>query len=1652
MLKTKFKIPVIFLFALIVGVVFVFSSWLHLQSTPRAVAATSSNLNFQARLMRSAGSITADGDYNVEFKLYNALTSSGSSQGSCTGDAACLWTETRTSTNKVHVVNGYLTVNLGSVTAFPTNINWDQDLYISLNIGGTGTATWDGEMSPRLKLTAVPYAFRAGQLATVSGSFASTLGFTTPTANRSILAPDESGTICLQSSTNCGFALSSGSGSYIQNGTSLQSGANFNISGTGTAATSLQAPLLDTASAVALNIGTTNATSINLNKSTTITGGITQSGGAISLTGNAASSITTSTGALTLTAAGTSSWTVGGTNQSLTITTSGTGVLTLGTAGAGTVTVGSSSATLNIGITNSAHTVHIADGGTSTNQIVTMGSTNSGSTTTIQGGTSSTAISLSTGTNGKIAMTAAGTGAVNATLGSGGFNIVSSTNSTTALAVQDASSNYIFSVNTSSGIVTMGAIQATYSGLDGTLNAPLGNITLGGTNTTTIQGNASSTFKATSGSFTTTLGFATPTANRTITLPDEAGTVCIRSSTSCGFAPTSGSANYIQNSATVQSANMYVQAASSGSVAGVLRANASGTGDILDLKNGAGTNIATFGSTGATLLQNSTDSLSAFAINTSTGGTNQNVFRVDTTNERVAVGVISDPIGAKLSVATGSTVGFRVYQGGSSDTIQMGNATADFFRINNTGAMFLQNTANSTTAFRIQNANATSNVIVADTTNTRIAIGQASASYTLDVAGDINTTTQLRIAGTSICDSTGCTAKTGSGFYIHNQATVQSANMYVQAASSGSVTAVLQANASGTGDILDLKDGSGNNVATFGSAGATTIKTTTNSSNAFQVQNASGGQLLNVNSSNSVITLNGGAGGGLNAWASTSSMTTAGSFGGSVVMNGYIYSIGGYASTYSAAVRYAPIKANGTIGTWNTTTALAGARGYTAAASSQGYLYVLGGTDGSSNQNTIYIAKQNADGTLISWQTSSVTLPSAMNATAAYVVNGYLYVLGGSVSGSSTTATYYTHINGDGSINSFNTGTVLPVALANGTTFAANGYLYYMGGINGSGTTVSATYYTPLNVADGSIGSWTSTTALPSASANFASVVLNGNVYIIRSGTTVSYAPLNSTGAIGTWVSDSNAFPVSYTGVGAVTYNGYIYAMGGYNGTAGTTGVYYTSGARTMVAGSLDLVGLTATGALTGDGTQEAGSVGGTLTAGNTTVVGTLQVQGQSNFNQNVAINGNSLTVGNNLDSTSSGNTLITVQSRGFAGLELYGDSTNDNTAEGGGAYVLYSTDGILGTEAITGLVQQAGVDPSDTTYTGTVANNMLVGTRSNFGLQFGTNSTVQMVLTNGGNLCIGLTACTHKLAVNGQIYSTSATITTGTPDLSETIGAADDVTAMDVVMADPDNTERVVRSDSAYSGQMVGVVSDGTSGFQIDHLRYGQDNDPNDTSYRVPMTLAGRVYVKVSDQNGDVKPGDYLTSSDTPGYAMKATHAGPTVGKALGYFNGHTGKVLVLVSLSYYNPSTDIQGTNEFQNINVASNVVVNGGLTVKGATNVGTITISGHIITQGDAPQIQLMPASGQSASATVTGNDISGVVSITTGSQSVSADDILKIVFNKAYSAAPRVVLTPVGRDSAQAGGYVDQTQPDSFMIGITNAAANGKTYVFNYQIMQ
>src|SRR3989344_7709159 len=125
-------------------------------------AAINKQINYQGKLTTSAGVAVANGTYNMEFILYDDPT---------LGGAHILWTETRTTTDKVQVTSGLFSVLLGEVTAL-TGVDFNQTLYLGVNIGGTGTPGWDGEMTPRKKLGAVPAAIVSESAINIIGGVA----------------------------------------------------------------------------------------------------------------------------------------------------------------------------------------------------------------------------------------------------------------------------------------------------------------------------------------------------------------------------------------------------------------------------------------------------------------------------------------------------------------------------------------------------------------------------------------------------------------------------------------------------------------------------------------------------------------------------------------------------------------------------------------------------------------------------------------------------------------------------------------------------------------------------------------------------------------------------------------------------------------------------------------------------------------------------------------------------------------------------------------------------------------------------------------------------------------------------------------------------------------------------------------------------------------------------------------------------------------------------------------------------------------------------------------------------------------------------------------------------------------------------------------
>jgi hypothetical protein len=172
------KIKRLFLYGglLVVGLfAFIFTS-----SPTEAATGINQTINFQGRLLNSQGATVDDGLYNIQFKIYQ--DGDGLSVGNTTGSpsGSLKWTESHlnNSSQGVRVVNGYLSVQLGSVTAFGSSIDWNQDtLWLSMNVGNTNSSctpfsscSADGEMVPMQPLTTSPYAMNAGKLGGIASS------------------------------------------------------------------------------------------------------------------------------------------------------------------------------------------------------------------------------------------------------------------------------------------------------------------------------------------------------------------------------------------------------------------------------------------------------------------------------------------------------------------------------------------------------------------------------------------------------------------------------------------------------------------------------------------------------------------------------------------------------------------------------------------------------------------------------------------------------------------------------------------------------------------------------------------------------------------------------------------------------------------------------------------------------------------------------------------------------------------------------------------------------------------------------------------------------------------------------------------------------------------------------------------------------------------------------------------------------------------------------------------------------------------------------------------------------------------------------------------------------------------------------------------
>lgn len=246
-----------------------------------------------------------------------------------------------------------------------------------------------------------------------------------------------------------------------------------------------------------------------------------------------------------------------------------------------------------------------------------------------------------------------------------------------------------------------------------------------------------------------------------------------------------------------------------------------------------------------------------------------------------------------------------------------------------------------------------------------------------------------------------------------------------------------------------------------------------------------------------------------------------------------------------------------------------------------GFLYAIGGTDGSTRQNTVYVAKLGANGEPQLWHPSGGTptywyqatsLTSARSYLSAYAYNNKLYVTGGQTDANTggITTIEVADILPTGALGAWSTTGMqaLPSARWSHDIQIYNDTMYLIGGFSGT-TAQNTIHYSKLN-SDGTMNAWTLTSdfsayASRGSMGGTMSAVWGGYIYLgggcsaLSSGrcssiaSDVLLASINADGSLADWNSILN-ITNPRMGYQLMAWQGGLYRLGGCETQSLTTG------------------------------------------------------------------------------------------------------------------------------------------------------------------------------------------------------------------------------------------------------------------------------------------------------------------------------------------------------------------------------------------------------------------------------------------------------------------------------------------------------------------
>jgi len=145
---------------------------------------------------------------------------------------------------------------------------------------------------------------------------------------------------------------------------------------------------------------------------------------------------------------------------------------------------------------------------------------------------------------------------------------------------------------------------------------------------------------------------------------------------------------------------------------------------------------------------------------------------------------------------------------------------------------------------------------------------------------------------------------------------------------------------------------------------------------------------------------------------------------------------------------------------------------------------------------------------------------------------------------------------------------------------------------------------------------------------------------------------------------------------------------------------------------------------------------------------------------------------------------------------------------------------------------------------------------------------------------------------------------------------------------------------------------------------------------------------------------------------------------------------------------------------LTVQKGINVNGGGTFNGAVSATTLTanslqingdlvLTHHISAGGSTPGRSTGGSLGSGGTASVSGSDTAGSITLNTGS-GASAGCLITVNFTTKFNATPHVIVTPVGSAAGGLGFYINRSTTN-FSVCTSNAPPSNATFGFDYMVL-